>query len=116
MKDQDKIKAILDDSSTTLRQMWEAEGEAIEKARQGEIDAVDGFFLLAKNAEKAPKRMRIEVDFIYPNGDTYAPMETMESLLEWFEERLNTELSDGDRRLKMVKISVDSERCKITRE
>ena len=66
------------------------------------------------DAPPPTKKMFIEVGLEYPVCDIYPARDTIDFLKDSIQDFLNQNLSDGDDRLKLVEISVMSERIIIT--
>lgn len=117
METTNRIKAILDQSKERVQELANFELECVEADRRGDPHRFDGLYkLFLEEASTCPKKMRIEVELMYPHGDIYPAMRTMNLLIERFGEWLNANLCDGDMRLRMTKISVDADGLRITRE
>lgn len=117
METTDRIKAILDQSKERVQELADFEQKCVEADRCGDPHRFDGLYeLFLEEASTRPKKMRIEVELMYPHRDIYPAKETMNLLTERFGEWLNANLCDGDMRLRMTKISVDSDGLRITRE
>lgn len=74
----------------------------------------DGFYRHIKDASKAPKTMKIEVELTYPWCDHYPANDAAEFLKESVQDWLNANLSDGDNRLRLVSVSVKSDNMTYT--
>lgn len=112
-----RVKAILDSSKNTLRQLMDFDNRAMEAERRKDPNRFDGFYHVLKDeAEtgKVVKHLSISIDMTYPACDTYDAKDTIDFLQDNIQDFLNANISDGDDRLKLSTITVSCENNTIT--
>lgn len=92
-----------------VKDLLDFDNSCIEADMQKDPHRFDGFFRHIKDANKAPKTLKVEVELTYPAGDYYPATDAAEFVKENIQDWLNANLSDGDDRLRLqgVKVTCD---------
>lgn len=96
------------------KKLLDFDNSCIEADMRKDPHRFDGFYRHIKDASKAPKTMKIEVELTYPWCDHYPANDAAEFLKESVQDWLNANLSDGDDRLRLVSVSVKSDNMTYT--